>query len=199
MAVSSLVPAVTGPTLSEITTAGTSAGWGATGSPVPTWTLITSLNFNNTNTMSLSGLSGYKTLKIVWYGLAAGVAEVTMTYRINGDTGNNYGGGMQTSYSSTSSPVGNTNGNYTSNQNMVALIGSSGSAASNGVMRIEGANLTNINKLAEWKATGTYAGQTAWFEGLGNYQGTGSVVSSISFLLSSSTFVNGTIYVYGAN
>lgn len=194
---SSVFPAAaSGPTLSEITTAGSSAGWGATGSPVPTWTLITSLAFNNTNTMTLSGLSGYKELKIVWYGLQAGTGEPTLTYRMNGDTGNNYGGGIQTSYSATSSPVGNTNGNFSSNQNMIGLIGNAGS---NGIMRIQGANLTNVNKHAEWKCSGTYAGQTSWHEGVGNWQGTGAAVSSITFLLSSSTFSGGTIYAYGAN
>jgi hypothetical protein len=102
---------------------------------------------------------------------------------------------MKTSYSSTSSPVSSTNGNYTANS--VWILNTS-SAAANGTLSIEGANMTTGQKHFEWKSNGQYANQSAFFEGFGNWQNSAAVTSA-SFILSSSTFSFGTIYAYGCN
>lgn len=84
MAVSSLVPAASGPTLAEINNSV------ATYAPSPNnWTLISTWTLGGTSSFTWSSLSGYKTYKIVTPSMYIGGAS-SVGIRINSDTNNNY-------------------------------------------------------------------------------------------------------------
>jgi hypothetical protein len=68
-----------GPTLTEIS--------GVT--PFPTWTTVANgTNWNGTTTLTVSGLSSYKTLRISYYFDNNNTSDCNL--RFNGDTANNY-------------------------------------------------------------------------------------------------------------
>ena len=96
----SVFPApASGPTLAEITAAGNSAGWGATGVTtsdlltVPNWTQISYSNTPNVSTITFSSIpTTWKKLRIVAKGIYNSLnGDYDANMRFNGDTSTNYG------------------------------------------------------------------------------------------------------------
>jgi hypothetical protein len=82
MAVSSLVPASAGPTIGEINTSVSTYSKG----PLDiTWTTIAQVNPNLTSTQTITGLGGYKYLKIMAVNVYGNTVD-TFLMRFNGDT-----------------------------------------------------------------------------------------------------------------
>lgn len=105
MAVSSLVPAVSGPTLAEITTAITTnaAPASVTNSSIATqvannatpfggtWTTISDAAFPNATSVTISGLGSYKYIRIIFNIAISGSAGSDGIYlRFNGSAGSDY-------------------------------------------------------------------------------------------------------------
>ena len=80
-------PAASGPTLSEITTAGTSAGWGATKGADITWTQL-SYTSPSATSVTFSSLSGYKYYRVV-VRFASTSGDQGLRLRINSDSSSN--------------------------------------------------------------------------------------------------------------
>jgi len=83
--------ASSGVTIAAITSAGNSAGWGAIGGGT-TWTAISTPNIAGTNTVTFSGLSGYKYYRLEFEVTNSGPSQIAM--RLNGNTSNGYSSGM---------------------------------------------------------------------------------------------------------
>lgn len=194
----SVFPApASGPTLSEITTAGTSAGWGATASKGPldiTWTNLGTTSMSVTGSVTISGLSSYKYIKVLFY--VSANANCTFYLRFNGDSGGNY------AYQAHTITNGNTADNVVgdgsvSQFRMTALDVSAGNWF-NGEFTISG------NDSGGYKSMSGYAsGYTGSGMGYHNYSGfwrNNSAVTSFTFIPNGTNFTtNGQIQVLGGN
>lgn len=121
MAVSSLVPAATGPTLAEITAAittnaapasvtNTSIATQVANNATPfggTWTnLYANTPGTSVGTLTISGLGSYKYIRVGWNGVGCSTAGNNLQIRFNGDAGSNYYGPR--GYANSTGPFTNT-------------------------------------------------------------------------------------------
>lgn len=184
--------AATGPTLSEITTAGTSAGWGATGG---SWTYLQTFTANNSGTISFTGLSGYSKYKIV--GAMSAGTYGTRRLRINNDSSNLYSYSYGLEYSGLTTPLDYYASSYNADNHFPIGYSSGGTnfscnliisnANSSGIKLIESENIYLDGRWNLRKLTGTYEGT--------------STVSSIyiSSAADGGTFTSGKLYLFGGN
>jgi hypothetical protein len=193
-----------GSTGQVLTVAAGTASWATPSSSVPTG-IFTLLNSGGTSlsgsaTVSISGLSGYNTLKILVQGASQnGGGEYS--FRINSSS-------AASNYSS--------NGTYVENATTysVALLGISNQAIDaatsiklgynsatagvlSGMITIDAANSTGVKPYSVLTGVDATNGNARYFTN-GIYTGT-SVVSSVHILTSAAAFDAGTVYVYGGN
>lgn len=195
MAVSSLVPAATGPTLSEITTAGTSAGWGATKGADIVWTQLGTSFPTGTSTVTFSGLSGYKYYKLMIRGPRFTSGTNALFFRLNGDSASNYD--LQA--------IGPTSGSATWNfwtglVNTWIALGAAGTS-SEWVFEVDISNADQASMVKKVDSFAIYYDGTYFGRRQNGYYWGGSAVSSIS-IIGGNTFNCASpfgFYLYGGN
>lgn len=178
MAVSSLVPAASGPTLAEIQTAVSTYSTPYNG----TWTELGATTFTSSSTTTISGLSGYKQIKIYLFTAPSTAAELRM--RLNSDTGSNYGWQFATP----------TNNSYNYPDNKMTLGTNSGNNNAT-VLTISPANSTTAKKVITSESHHTN-GTIASFNGLWN---SSSAITSVTFFLTAGLFSPGYAVIWGIN
>lgn len=189
MAVSSLVPAATGPTLSEITTAGTSAGWGAIGGGT-TWTAISTPSVSGVASFNFS-LSGYKYYKLVFSNLSLS-GNSQLWFQFNGVSTNTYGhGGFQATDSTL-------RGSVTQNNNRINTGAENYSSAINGYVLLENAGLTGAHVLEYEINARNGAPAQCYARGHGSWTAT-DAITSMQFFVNSVTCSSGSITLWGGN
>ena len=172
-------PAASGPTLSEITTAGTSAGWGATGGA---WTLLDRKTAVSPTGITYSGLGSYKKYRIVCGGFyISDSSSYWPMITINGDnSGNKYSGNWQATVAY------NTYGNQGwfdtfDQKNMIPIAPMNFGSAYNWGNRfiVEIDNVAGSSKIIRSEAWGYHAGYPAQVHGeiLGSYNSTSNISS----------------------
>jgi hypothetical protein len=137
----------------------------------------------------------YKSLYVVVKGVS-NTADVSNSFRFNGDTGNNYGYNWMRTVGETFSA-----GSLNATSNINSAFSASSSAA-----KQAGSMLLEIPRYADtdwvnfyWSSwSGADGTTTVNRQGVGVYDGT-AAISSITFISNSSTFSAGTAYVYGVN
>lgn len=197
MAVSSLVPAASGPTLSEIQTAVSTYSKG----PLDrTWTFLGQTRTGSTSsTHTITGLGGYKYLKFVSAGTHTPDGNFTLWLRVNSDTSGSYVTNAKYWYG--------TNGGAEGNVEMTSrfVLGAMGTSFSHTLFDIEFINPTQTNgkKLMNFNFNGFNGANWLLREGNGIWIND-SAITSVTFLNSGGVLFadNGTnsgIYVFGAN
>jgi len=178
MAVSSLVPAASGPTLAEIQTAVSTYSTPYNG----TWTDLGSTNFTGSSTATITGLSGYKQLKLfLWLSPSTSVIQ---SMRVNGDTTTNY------AYGHASASI-QAEGYAVDNMRLAS--GTGGTVI--GILTISPANSTSSKKMITAENY-QVASTPAVFAG--TYLGT-SAITSVTFFLNTGTFSTGRVQIWGLN
>lgn len=169
-----------GPTLAEIQTAVSTYSTPYNG----TWTDLGITRANGgLSSITVSGLGGYKELRMQLFLSASTSSYITM--RLNGDTGSNYGY-VNSVYNSIGSSYITTG---------MRLNQASG-ADTTSLITISPANSTTAKKSI---ATGTNHSQ---LNNLGNFHGlwyNTSAVTSVTFALNTGTFSDGWIQIWGIN
>jgi hypothetical protein len=197
MAVSNLVVAAAGATVTE----GNNAGWGK-GPMDITWTQLGYTNPSGTTTCTFSSLGGYKYIRLVGIMFNTQNSATNLAIRINADsTGSMYING-NTSYAGTNGSVGV----RTAGPNTYFDIGQYGTGYDQNYLELEFINPTQTDgkKMMKYNLAG-YDGSTFRHHfGTGIYN-SNSALTSIS-LLSTNGYAfgggNGSptgFYVYGAN
>jgi len=178
-------PAASGPTLSEITSAGTSAGWGATGDSA--WVHLQTITRSyDSNTTTFSSLSGYKKYKIITSRINVSGNQGGVWLRINGDTSSSYFyQGLQFYSGSWGTNAGNYNRAY---------VGEMVGGIFYGEFTVDFANSTAAKRCNVI----VNGGGGGWYNTQVTYTGT-STVSSISILNGDTGTFEGNFYLYGAN
>lgn len=186
----SVFPApASGPTLSEITTAGTAAGWGLTGGD--NWTLISTLLANSSATLSFTGLTGYKTYKMVFDGWGSGTARSTKI-RLNNLSALQYNsGGMF-------SDINNAYATQLVSQDGMFLFASNTSITLNGTITIPQANISGTKNVDFDVMGSNSAGSPYGFKGVGSYLTLIDPINRID-IISSGTWTGGRVSLYGGN
>lgn len=199
MAVSSLVPAATGPTLAEINN---SVATYSKGPLDRTWTNIGYVDPGplSTSTVTFTGLGGYKYIKIMSSNVRAQYTFFTL--RFNGDSSANYAKIGASLYGSNSAVSGQ---NDTPSGGFLAM-GPTGQNQGTSSFSVELLNPTSTTsrKLATWKNSGFDGGSWVAAEGELIYNST-SAITSVT--ISNSGPVNFVttghatdgFHVYGAN
>jgi hypothetical protein len=195
MAVSNLVAAAAGATVTE----GNNAGWGK-GPMDITWTQLGYTNPSGTTTCTFSSLGGYKYIRVIGIMFNVQSSPTELQLRINGDsTGSMYiNGGTQTAGSNGTVAVRNAGPNSQFN------LGIFDTSMSNNYLELEFLNPTQTDgkKIIKYNFTGYDGGSVRNNIGMGIYN-SNSALTSIS-LFSPNTFSSGNgsptgFYVYGAN
>jgi len=83
-----IAAAVAAPSAASIVTAGNAAGWNIAGGGPLTWTLLGSPTVASQSGVTVTGLSGYKAIKLLFTVIPN--ASATMQLRFNSDSGSNY-------------------------------------------------------------------------------------------------------------
>jgi len=184
---SAIATAVAGavPTLSQINTAV------ANNAPSPNaWTVISTISPNNTvGSYSFTGLSGYKTYKLLVTTQAIG-AVVPFNAQINSDTNTNYAYGLVYSQSSLT-------GESNPNTNRIFLGNGPNGGWFNAELTIRNANIAAY-KSAEYFSIST-PNVATYIYGNGMYRSTSNISSIQISNNGSATFNGGTITLLGAN
>ena len=166
-----------GPTLTEIS--------GVT--PFPTWTTVANgTSWNGTTTLTVTGLSSYKTLKMWYYFDNNNTSDAN--FRFNGDTGSNY---KYVSYIANNGSY--INGDITSTDRINLGYNSSSGQVLGGFIEIDNNGSTTGPKLISgWMKRGDSSRLTD-FKGVYT---SNSVISSFTFV-STSNVTNSQIYILG--
>lgn len=211
MAVSSLVPAATGPTLSEITTAITTnaapasvtnasiATQVANNAPSPNgWVFLGGGSLASAVSATVS-FSAYKKLRIVVSTVQRGDSADYPSLRLNGDSGTNYayarkmeGFPSYYEYPANTSYFQFSYGAISNNQHSETIID------------VDFASMTNGWKSVVWECTGASqaVGAPGNWEGIGVYRGTSAITSVTIYNAGGTTFgtsATNAFHVYGAN
>jgi hypothetical protein len=168
---------------------GNAAGWGATAG-IPTWNLLQTWTLGGVNTFTFSGLSGYKSYKIITPLMSCGGSS-TLQMRINGDSAFNYSMGYH---------GGNTSGFNSPGQAQFNIFNSSGTPFQF-VANINQANSSGNKSVdIDYLGQGGEAALKLW----GSY-GTTSAVNSITIFnannnnFSASNASANLVHLYGGN
>jgi hypothetical protein len=179
MGYSAYPPAASGPTLAEIQTAVSTYSTPYNG----TWTDLGTTSISGSSSVTITGLGGYKQLKIFVYLEPSTASYVTM--RLNGDTGSNYG--YVNSNSTTSAQSYPTTG---------MRLGPSSGASVIGYLTISPANSTTSKKTIFSDSNFSHANTSANFTGV--WLSTAAITSA-TFVLNTGTFSGGGIQIWGIN
>jgi hypothetical protein len=183
-----------GSTGNVLTVAGGVPTWAAPAAAGGTnWSLVNSggTALTGASTITVSGISGADKLFIIVESASAG-ASTAITWRLNADSGSNYG------YWGTEQTITSLSGTSASADTSVFMCVASNNAASRifGTALITGTNSAGL-KMYQGVAGSTPnggSGQTSFPAG-GYYTGT-STISSFSLISSVGNFDQGTLYVY---
>lgn len=155
-------------------------------------------------TITVSGISGMNKLLILMTGASTTSGTSSIYFRLNADTGANYGGTRTNiEVTTTYSPAA---GYWSSSNSLVDtfvyIAGQGPNAADtcNAQVLIDGCNSAG-HKIYQYNGGGNATNATAsagpiWYWGGGRYTGT-STISSVS-LISGANFDAGTLYIYGS-
>jgi len=169
---------------SAVTTAGNSAGWGATGF-ADSWTLLTNTSLGSSSSITLSWSGTYK--KIIVIGVSiTGSATTTLGFRLNGDTSSSYSFGLFNA---------STNNYQIQNSGWYGVSSTASGAPSFFRMTLDAPNSSSI-KVMDW--VGFSQNDGAPYLGNGFWNNTSSV-TSFNIYTGNSATLNGNIYVYGVN
>ena len=150
-------------------------------------------------TTTVSGISGMQKLLVIVVSAVFNGAAAGLNFRINGDSGNNYGDVFNQIWpqSTYSAGIATASGDFNST---TIYAGQCSSASSQGFasLLIDGCNSTGFKTYVR-SGGGTDAGSNGHLmvSGNGIYRGT-STVSSVSFISFNRSATSGTIYVYGS-
>lgn len=163
----------------------------ANNAPSPNaWTVISTISPNNTvGSYSFTGLSGYKTYKLLVTTQAIG-AVVPFNAQINSDTNTNYAYGLVYSQSSLT-------GESNPNTNRIFLGNGPNGGWFNAELTIRNANIAAY-KSAEYFSIST-PNVATYIYGNGMYRSTSNISSIQIYNNGSATFNGGTITLLGAN
>lgn len=173
----------------------------------PNWTLITSNAANNTNTITITGISGYRKLRIVLNGIFNTLSneQADAVLRFNSDSGSRYAlGGDNWTTSLNQMTTRRAQTSFTLSQLIVAN-GAGETVRGVGVIEIDGANNTELVKyMTGWWASDQSSGGTPRrYDVRGYYQSNAAQITSITLSTSTGAFATMTspagIYIYGAN
>ena len=161
-------------------------------------TLLQSLSLSGSSVTSSTLSSSYKQFVIYWKGASVAASNQYVNFRLNGDTGSNYG--WTFSLISGTSNAGNSVGsNATSCRFALADVLQTDYAAHKGILTITRPSDTDY---IFWDFNGWGREQSSSTNQLiysaGTYDGS-AAITSITFFPDSSTFDNGTAEIYGVN
>jgi hypothetical protein len=158
----------------------------ANNAPSPNaWTVISSVSVSGTSTV-FSSLSGYKKYRIIY--IATNSSESSLTVRLNGDSGSNYGYSYA-SYTNSGVSLGQ---NYNQGQWDINAGNANGRW---GILEFENPTLT-VNKLMTVRAHGV-AGTSSFREGIAVWKSTAAITSIT--LNETVGYTSGTMTLLGAN
>lgn len=192
-----------GQVLTADSTAATGLKWATAGASTTSWTLIntggTSLSGTST---TISSLSGYNKLMILISGASPDNGSAgSMSFRFNSDSGSNYNyyGGYIYNPLSFGTNMVNVHAATATTSAVCSYFSGASTSVSSGFLLVDGANSTG-HKMYNYATGASPAGNDSqrnvtaggWYSG-------SSVISSVTFLMSTGNFDAGTIYVYGAN
>jgi hypothetical protein len=191
-----------GQVLTADSTTATGLKWAAPAAGGLSWTLINAggTSLTGAATITISGISGYDQILLMYGSASSASAGAAFGVRINGDTNTNYDGyglGVSAPSAYASTFLSHTNQTGSNVFNLCYLSLNAGSVAS-GYCLITGASKTTVKVLtgAGGASASTSNSQIGYVLG-GLYKGT-SAVTSVSLFSDLGNFDAGTLWVYGA-
>jgi hypothetical protein len=177
--------------------------WG-TASSTPSFSLIGTGTTTSGTTVTVSGISGINTILVMLRAITNTTAGISLSYRLNGDSGANYGSNRGEVYlEPTYSPNSQISSSNGTGQTSVFLTshatGTSSGLAISGYMLIQGCNSSGV-KICNTHAsaqTGSGWSSVRQCTGSSTYSGT-SAISSVSLIASGGAFSGGNFEVYGS-
>jgi hypothetical protein len=171
----------------------------ATNAPSPNaWVSIGSITANNTsNTMTFSGLSGYKAYQIIFPFIEINGTYSGLALRINGDSSSVYNGFHTVNYNGGQTYPGR---DFNTNQLRIAEGGVGTGAFISSFAEINQANLSAPKSITYSGYAGGSSTTNIMQGGYGSCQNTSTVSSITIYNTGAGLFFNGkTVYLYGAN
>ena len=175
--------------------------WAAVGL-TPNWTLINSSSLSGSATVTISGISGYNSLLVLYYGVSSASASSFVRVRINGDAAANYmGQGINleanSAYAANNFNVYNFDIGSPDTGFRQFIMSNNASSVGWGYCLLQGCNSSG-KKIASWAGGAQAQGGTGQNSTIaGGFWDSSSTVSSISLNSSSGNFDAGSLAVYG--
>lgn len=205
--------AASGPTLTDITTAGNNAGWGANnpgwGDYNTNWTYIGAFTLGSSS-LTYSGISGYKKLRILAIGLERGVAtgSADLRLKINNDADTlNYIRTEDFGSSYTTTDTYDAGQAFIIGDSFICGNGYSIAKRTMNIFEFIIDNCNNTEYLKPWRYQmygHNYAGAQKNYRGFGLFRTTGQAITSFNIQSSDGSNISTVtaprgIFLYGAN
>jgi hypothetical protein len=190
----------------KVNSGATAPEWGSVTTSSPNWDLLNAggTALTGAATITISGITGQKAIMVLVEGASSANASSNFSVRFNGDSGSNYtqfGGGYKTGDTYNKDNFGLKKQSYsTSTGVQLAFGGNSHLCQVSGAVTLFNADSSgwkNYLAIGSADTTGASVNQESYTT-QGIYEATGEI-TSVSIVLSSGNFDNGTIYVLGAS
>lgn len=186
----------------KVNSGATAPEWGAPAGGGLTWTLLNTggTALTGAATITVSGISNIEYLQIIISGASSASGSSLISYRFNGDSGNNYDMGGPYYSSEGTYATGNlgTYNNISNDKAYFAVLSTNASSTATGGISLSGGKSTG-NKAFTSVGGATPGGgnghAAVWIHGV--YKGT-AAISSVSLISGTGNFDAGTMYVWGA-